>query len=175
MSMLMMTGCSHKITPTVEAGTQGAFVSPQTVPETGRVLSSTPVDARPSVIVYKMRDDYANLVPVTLDQNGNIVSYPDPVDITDSCKPVALGDGWYLDRRGVSPNSAFTNYTYDQYHALERVPSLETLKEHIIARHAIVGMWDCGKDDRSIDELKQLVKDGFPGCKSVIKTLVFDN
>lgn len=150
MSMLMITGCSPKVTAKVVADAQV-------------------VSALPSQRVYKMRDDYANLVPVTLDQGGNIVSYPDPIDVGDASKPVDLGDGWFLDRRGVGPNTAFTNYTYDEYHALKQVPSLETLKARIIARQAITEMWDCGTAHRTVSEYKQLIKDGFPGCKSVIK------
>lgn len=166
LSMLMMAGCSHKATtdavkgPLVATATKGI--------ETDRGLrNSKPKQARPSVIVYRMSGDYADLVPVTLDGDGNIVSYPDPTDITEHSRPVALGDGWYLDRRGVSERSAFTDYTYAQYHALEQVPGLGTLQSHIVARHAIVDIWDCGKSERSIAELQQLVKDGFPGCRKV--------
>lgn len=168
MSLVMATGCSHKTTTSIAGDTPSAnpvIKEPAATPSWVKpVDSERPVTARPNHVIYRMRDDYANLVPVTLDQNGNIVSYPDPVDIDENSTPVALGDGWYLDRRGVGRNTAFTNYTYAQYHALANVPSIEELKARIIARNAIVELWLCGTEDRTIDEYKQLVKDGFPGC-----------
>lgn len=163
LSMLMMTGCSHKTTtdavafPMVQSSVKEEL-------EEHIVRDSKPLMTLRPVIVYKMSGDYADLVPVTLNGNGKIVSYPDPMDITESSRPVALGDGWYLDRRGVTATSAFMDYTYAQYHALEHVPSIETLQSHIVARNAIVSLWDCGQQERSIKELQQLVKDGFPGC-----------
>lgn len=168
MSLVMTTGCSHKIATPVAGGTMSADPLSGEQVAIQRRPTSPVVAALPNHIIYRMRDDYANLVPVTLDQNGNIASYPDPVDITETCKPVALGDGWYLDRRGVGRNTAFTNYTYEQYHALDKVPSIDELKAHIIARNVIVELWLCGTADRTIDEYKQLVKDGFPGCKKEV-------
>ncbi len=162
----MMVGCSHRTTtdvvtvPTIKN-------TARKEPAERRKLDSQPVMALRPMMVYKMSGDYADLVPVTLDSKGKIVSYPDPVDITEGCRPVALGDGWYLDRRGVSASSAFTDYTYAQYHALEQVPPMDTLQSHIVVRNAIVDIWDCGQKERSIAELQQLVKDGFPGCKKV--------
>ena len=172
LSVLMMVGCSHWTTtdvvtvPTVKSSARKEPAEP-------RKRDSRPVMALRPVIVYKMSGDYADLVPVTLDSKGTIVSYPDPVDVTESCRPVALGDGWYLDHRGVSASSAFTDYTYAQYHALDHVPPIDTLQAHIVARNAIVAIWDCGRQERSIAELQQLVKDGFPGCKKVFGALVF--
>lgn len=171
--MLIMVGCSHGTTTDVVTGPKSARAILEA--PTGRGLrNSQPVMALRPVIVYKMRGDYADLVPVTLDSDGQIVSYPDPVDITERSRPVALGDGWYLDRRGVSERSAFTDYTYAQYHALEHVPSIETLQSHIVARNAIESIWDCGKRGRSTAELQQLVKDGFPGCRNVWNTPTFE-
>lgn len=163
LSMLMMAGCAHKTTTDVVTF-QPVKSSVREEPEEHTVRDSEPVMAVRPVIVYQMSGDYADLVPVTLDGNGKIVSYPDPVDITDNCRPVALGEGWYLDRRGVTATSAFTDYTYAQYHALEHVPPMDTLQAHIVARNAIVSIWDCGQQERSITELQQLVKDGFTGC-----------
>ena len=163
LSLLMMAGCSHKTT-TDAVTFQPVKSSVREVPTEHVIKDSKPMMAVRPVIVYKMSGDYADLVPLTLDGNGKIVSYPDPMDITDSCRPVALGEGWYLDRRGVTATSAFTDYTYAQYHALEDVPPLDTLQAHIVARNAIVSIWDCGQQERSITELQQLVKDGFTGC-----------
>ncbi len=162
----MMAGCSPKTTTEVVASPRTSG-SPNEFPAMRNVRDSKPMSAARPVIVYQMSGDYAGLVPVTVDGSGKIVSYPDPVDITESSRPVALGDGWYLDRRGVSASSAFTDYTYAQYHALEQVPSLETLKSHIVARNAIVQIWDCGRYERSFADLQRLVREGFPGCRKI--------
>lgn len=172
LSLLMMAGCSHKTTTDVVTGPTVTSTSKE-VPSMRKGGNSRPVAALRPVIVYKMSGDYADLVPVTLGSDGKIVSYPDPVDITENSSPVALGDGWYLDRRGVSASSAFTDYTYAQYHALEHVPPLDTLQSHIVVRNAIEDIWDCGTSKRSIAQLQQLVKDGFPGCKKIFSALRF--
>jgi len=120
-----------------------------------------------SYLVYKMSGDYANLVPVNLDNEGNLRSYPDPMDISQSSTPVALGDGWYLDRRGIGTNTAFLNYTYEEYHALPSVPSIDTLKANIKVRNGITEIWNCGTQQRTVEQFKSLVADGFPGCERV--------
>lgn len=130
--------------------------------------------AQPSQLVYKMSGDYASLVPVTLDSKGNLQSYPDPVDITETQKPVALGNGWYLDRRGISENTAFLDYTYEEYHALPKVPSQETLKAHIKVKRGIRCIWNCGKQSRSIDEYRKLATSGFPGCTCIMPDLTVE-
>lgn len=156
--MIAEAGCSHKVVPTVPEANGSEKVETML----------------PEKVVYKMRGDWADKVPVTLDERGNIESYPDPVDVSDAVKPVALGDGWYLDRKGVNRNTAFLDWTYEEYRALKKVPDMETLKAHIIARHAIVEMWNCGKSQRSIEEYRKLVAEGFPGCQSAMPRLSID-
>ena len=56
---------------------------------------------------------------------------------------------------------------------MDHVPPIDTLQAHIVARNAIVAIWDCGRQERSIAELQQLAKDGFPGCKKVFSALSF--
>lgn len=149
-----VTGCSPKVTETVQ---------------NAAMKSSAAARALPSHRIYKMRGDYAAFVPVTLDAEGKtIVSYPAPTDINPSQKPVALGNGWYLDRRGVGVNTAFTDFTYEEYAQLATAPSIETLLSHLKDRKGISAIYDCGKQNRTIDEFKQLVSDGFPGCKSIL-------
>lgn len=86
----------------------------------------------PAAIVYKTSGDYNNNVPITLTADGKIASYPAPTDITDSSTPIQLIDGWLLDRRGISKNTAFTTYTYDEYRKLKQAPTQEELLDHII-------------------------------------------
>lgn len=54
-------------------------------------------------------------------------------DVSASSVPVSLGDGWLLDRRGgISRNSAFLSYTYDEYSKLSSAPSPSALMQRII-------------------------------------------
>ena len=122
--------------------------------------------ALPHVCIYRMRADYANLVPITLDgTRTKVVAYPAPTDLNETQKPVPLGNGWYWDRRGVSAGTAFTDFTYEQYADLPEAPSHAELLRHVKDRFPIVELWDCGTQARTTDDLKALIKNGFPGCK----------
>ncbi|MCM1110718.1 MAG: hypothetical protein NC336_05885 [Clostridium sp.] len=83
--------------------------------------------------VYRTNGDYNNFVPVTLDQSlTKLISFPAPTDITAASAPVALGDGYLLDRRGVGPTSAFTRWTYAEYAALPQAPTISEIMENLI-------------------------------------------
>ncbi len=87
---------------------------------------------QPKAIAYKMSGQAsAANVPVQVDNNGNIVSYPDPSDLKNA-EPIALKNGYLLDRRGISKNSRFLRYTYSEYSSLKTPPSLSELKASII-------------------------------------------
>lgn len=87
--------------------------------------------ALPKAVVYKMSGDYAENVPVQVNPQGDITSFPAPTDVRGQ-QPVKLIDGWYLDRRGIGPNSVFTTYTYAEYSKLPSTPTLKELKAAII-------------------------------------------
>lgn len=90
-------------------------------------------NALPKTLVYKTNGDYNDNVPVTLNPEGTeIVSWPDPTDIRATSSPIRLAGGWLLDRRGITPTSAFLNYTYKEYSRLASCPSREELMKHII-------------------------------------------
>ncbi len=106
--------------------------APELIQAPERVIGNGPVKALPRAVVYRMAGDAtAANVPVQLDANGNIVSYPDPRDVKGA-EPIALGDGWLLDRRGISEQSVFTRYTYAQYSALGAPPTLADLRDAVI-------------------------------------------
>lgn len=100
------------------------------------------------VIIYKTRADYAQLVPITLSDDGlQILSYPDPKDIGEgspSQKPKRLKNGYLLDRRGISINTAFLNMDYESYASLTTVPNLKELKELILDRDPFLELYRCG-------------------------------
>lgn len=90
------------------------------------------VSALPKETAFKMSGDYQNNVAITLTPDGTITYFPAPTDITEQSRPVSLGDGWWLNRQGISPNSVFTRYTFEEYSKLKQVPTLQQLKDAII-------------------------------------------
>lgn len=71
--------------------------------------------ASPNVIVYNIKADYFDKVPITLSEDKkSILSYPDPKDlIVDGVYflPTKLEKGYLLDNRGISINTVFLNIT----------------------------------------------------------------
>lgn len=150
-------------------------------------VGGRPLSMRRPMIVYRTRSDYSHLVPVALDaEHNNIVNYPDPVDVGAYSVPLQLNEGYLFDRRGISVNTAFTSYTYDDYHALSRVPSLEELSARIVERQPLLELWDCTQryyqletdlavsndnaEERQIKILNIIIADGFKGCCQLLKT-----
>lgn len=102
----------------------------------------------PPVIIYKMRGDYAHLVPVQLDARGQIISYPDPVDLRVGgklCLPTPLHGGYWLDNRGITAGVAFLDYTYEDYSRLPQAPSMEELQRRIVDRQPLTEIHECGR------------------------------
>jgi len=126
-------------------------------------------------LIYKTTKDYSGNVPVIMnDEKTNIVSYPDPSDIYYGgvlAKPTSLVDGYQLDNRGIGPNVAFLDYTYEAYAALKNAPDKNGLFVHLIDKQPLLELWDCGPRKDTSDEvsrLNRLIKKGFPGCKQLI-------
>lgn len=128
--------------------------------------------ALPYAMVYRTRADYSNNVPVTLSADGErILSYPDPRDLTSRAIPLALHKGYLLDRRGISVNTAFLDYTYEEYARLQRAPSAEELLAHIVARNAIVELYrlpvtlSAALANPAL--CSEFVDNGFKGCMKI--------
>lgn len=116
-----MCGCTVNKTstaselPTISLATKSHIASPQ-----------------PKAIAYKMIGDAsAANVPVQVDNQGNIISFPDPSDL-ENAEPIQLQKGYLLDRRGVNTSTRFLHYTYSEYSALQTLPSPAELQAAII-------------------------------------------
>lgn len=136
--------------------------------------TKSPVAMVAPVVIYKTRGNYNNLVPVRLDNSGSrIVSYPAPSDLIRNGKyatPVELADGYLWDRRGVSANSVFTDYTYDVYASMPSAPSVDEILKHVKYRKPFEEMYIVeGMRNPSVEQLNELINNGFKGCKVVIK------
>lgn len=123
--------------------------------------SSKPVNAIPKATAFRMNGDYANNVAITLNGN-NIVYFPAPTDITENSRPISLGNGWWLNRQGISQNSVFTKYTFEEYSKLKKVPSIEELKAAIIPGAHVTDMYTlpCSINEASskLPEIRKILK-----------------
>ena len=106
----------------------------------GLSRNSRPIALMPKATAFQMNGDYADNVAITLNANGSLAYYPAPTDITETSRPVDLGNGWWLNRQGISDRSVFTRYTFEEYAKLKKAPSAEELKKAIIPGSAVTLM-----------------------------------
>lgn len=106
------------------------------------------VTARAPVIIYKMKQDYSLHVPVSLSADKkSLESYPAPSDVfygSDLAYPIALENGFFLDRRGINANSAFTKWTYYEYSRLSKTPAPDEIMKMILDSDPFTEIYSCG-------------------------------
>lgn len=122
----------------------------------------TSFNKEPHVLIYKTKQDYSQLVPITLSADkSTIASYPHPWDLYTSnslAKPVKLKNGYFLDNRGINGNTAFVKFTYEVYTSLSVPPKTEELFKNIIDNDPITELWDCGPKTNYTNIEKQINK-----------------
>lgn len=125
------------------------------------------------IIIYKTRADYRNFVPVTLNENRSaIVSYPAPSDVYYKGKlayPTELINGYLLDNRGITAQSAFLNITYEEYSKLENI-SVDFLWQNIKDATPLLELYSCGSRDtlkNGVEQLNRIIEGGFKGCNKI--------
>ncbi len=151
---------------------QAAVSAPQSQPAVigAKPLPAPTVNAVAMARIYKTDGDYADWVPVTLDsRHRRLVSYPAPSDLAGAA-PVRLSDGFLLDRRGVSGNTAFTRWTYREYAAMESAPSPAEIMEAIIPGARVTEIYQmpfpAGTPDAAA-RCDSLIAAGLPDCRLV--------
>jgi hypothetical protein len=130
----------------------------------------------PTTYIYKTKNDYGNLVPVTLSNDKTkISSFPHPKDVYfngELAYPTQLEEGYLLDNRGISSNVAFLNITYVEYSKLEKAPSADSLYFMIIDNDPLVELYNCGNRYQYKDEINELnnmiIKKQLSKCKKVV-------
>ena len=102
----------------------------------------------------------------------NIVSYPDIRDVYfkgNLAYPTPLAKDFLLDNRGIGPNVAFLNITYEAYRDLSKTPSIDELMKLILDKDPITVMFQCGYRSQYADpekELNNILSSGnFQNCK----------
>ncbi len=107
------------------------------------------LQATAPLILYKTKADYSSRVPVRLSSDKKrIVAFPAPQDVKKGelwLTPISMHKGYWLDRQGVGPTTAFLNITYPEYAALLSTPTPEELMQNILENEPFVEMYDCGK------------------------------
>ena len=131
--------------------------------------------AGPPAIVYKTKQDYTNNVAIILTADKTeIASYPHPTDIAkrlQQVRPTGLTEGYLLDNQGINEQVAFTSYTFAEYAALTKAPSLAELKNRIIDKSPLLQLCYCGNRNAFPDlvaSMNKLVSQGFASCKIII-------
>lgn len=99
-------------------------------------------DARalPLATIFRISGDYADKVAITLNPDGSLAYYPAPSDLSAASAPLYLGDGWYLNRQGIGPNSVFTSFSFSDYRTLPQAPSHGELSGSVIPGARVVEM-----------------------------------
>ncbi|MDD3079147.1 MAG: hypothetical protein PHH37_08590 [Paludibacter sp.] len=123
-------------------------------------------------VIYKTIGDYNDLVPVTMNtEKTKIVSYPAPLDLTYEgklSKPTKLKNGYLLDNRGISVNTVFLKYTYEEYSKMNEAPTLENMMKNIAEKHPFSAMYHCGPrtkyQENTVKKLNELIDTGFADC-----------
>lgn len=128
--LLMIGGCSHK--NITKDGGDMSSASVDTIEKTVKVRGGSTQAFVLKTTAFKMSGDYSNNVAVRVGKDGRLSYYPAPGDISLSSAPVALVDGWWLDRQGIGKGYQFTRYTFEEYSQLKETPSAETLLESVI-------------------------------------------
>ena len=126
---MALAGCSDKTQKVIRVQ-NGAGETAQVLPSFkngGQQMAMTPM-----ATAFRMTGDYADHVAVTVGDDGRIVYYPAPTDLTSNSAPLQIGDGWWLNRQGLGPNSVFTKWTFAEYRALKKAPTQEEIKAAII-------------------------------------------
>ena len=143
--------------------------------ETTQTTVENPIAmAMPRIIIYKTTANFSNLVPIAMDDSKTqIVSYPDPADVKANKRPTLLDNGYLLDNFGIGKNVVYTDFTYEQYIALETAPDFETLKQHIYELNPLVEYYVSGSEyprtgeARTIEALNNVIANGMNGFEKV--------
>lgn len=121
----------------------------------------------PPAIVYKTKEDYAQLVPVILSADKKkIVSFPAQSDIRINDNfpyPDALEDGYWLDNRGINKHAAFLKFSYEDYYNMDNIPTAERLMNYIADDDPFIEMYEVGRRGQFknlVEDINQMIREG---------------
>lgn len=117
------------------------------------------------LIIYKTTKDYSKNLPLVMnDAKDKIVSYPDVSDVSkrgEITTAIQLREKFLLDEFGLSKNSVYTSYTYEEYAKLKETPRIEELMNSIIDKEPFTAMYNCGirNNFKTTKELNGFIKE----------------
>ena len=95
------------------------------------------------------------------------------IDVKENKRPTLLDNGYMLDNFGIGKNVVYTDYTFEQYAALEAVPDMETLLQHIVEKNPLVEYYVSGAEyprtgeARTIEGLNNVIANGMNGFDKI--------
>ncbi len=106
------------------------------------------IQAQAPLIVFRLKGDYRNLVPVTMNaERTAITSYPHPSDVKSEKGlryPLKLKKNYWMDNLGIGPGVAYLDYSLEEYSKMENAPDREDLMAHIRDKDPLESMFRCG-------------------------------
>jgi hypothetical protein len=152
-----------------------AFGSCHQEKQSRQIVKNTSKVIGPRIIIYKTKADYFLNVPLNLSADRKTISsYPAITDVYFKGKlavPTKLEEGFLLDNRGITPDVAFINLTYEQYASLPSTPTSGELQKMIIDTDPLTIMYDCGNRQsyqNIVEEInKLLLKKDFSNFKKL--------
>jgi len=153
-SGFLFFSCSRSVAPSGSSSGQGTVAGRTGIPG-------------PPCIVYKTKSDFNQYVPVILSEDKtDISSYPDIRDVFYNGRlalPTGLAEGYLLDNRGIGPDVAFLNISYDAYSKLPKTPGVDELMKSILEKDPLLEMYQCGLRSQyadPVDAMNNLIKSG---------------
>ncbi len=121
----------------------------------------------PQTIIYKTKADYSKYIPITLSEDRTkVLNYPDPKDVYFNGQlayPTALAKGYWLDNRGIGPNSVFIKLTYQEYAKLPAAPAPDELFKMILDKDPFIRIYSLGSRyqfKNEVAEINHIIESG---------------
>ena len=169
--VLTLAGCSsgREVKPTSTQSTEMSRPNPNLH---SAKASQKKASRLPKAVVYRTNKDLRDYVPVKMDGGKvRLVSYPAPTDITESTRPIALAEGYLLDKQGVGVNSVFLDWTRDTYSKFTETPRKGDIMEHINPSGWITVIVELpmttSEAEADTAAVNKLIRNGFPGAKVI--------
>ncbi len=125
------------------------------------------------ICIYKINGDYSKFVFTDVSSDRSKIHFIiEPGRVGNG--PKELSDGFYVGCG--NPNVAFLNWTYEEFNALPRTPSVDEMLQRIIPEAKITLIYEMPftyltypDPERAYQVCDSLIKAGLPGCKLIYK------
>ena len=163
------SGRPAAVSPSVIDSDSADGVAVVSVAPANQGLNGTTPDALPKAQIFRVnRVNPAENVPVTLGPDGkSVLSFPAPSDLTG---PMALplDDSYWLDLRGISPDTRYLTLTVSEYCALPA----DSLTPAFLLAHLADAGWPtqivrlpfATSEPDAVSRANTLISEGLPDC-----------